>query len=489
MTSHPVLNYASLDSPVICHQQRLISLAELLHTVDYLTDKIPPHHHLLNLYEERYYFLLGFLLALKQQSITLLPSTVTSHTLYQLNEQYADLLLLSDPQSYPVSDESNSDLHPGLNSMDLKKILKGVDFSKASKPPAFFPELEFHKEIAIIFTSGSTGLPQPYIKQWGDLVNTANYLGRQLFAEHPDSSAKNLHALLATVPAQHMYGLDISIILALQNGWIIHSSRPFFPQDISLCLDELTLLAEQQQQSISSTLVTTPLHLKACLKTQISLSGLQQFISATAPLQTDLAQQCESVYSVPVMEVFGCTEVGTMAYRRTTESKIWQVLEDINLSLTNNADNNNDHDVMINTRRAIKQFLFNDIIELIDAQHFILKGRKQDLINLAGKRTSIEYLNHHLQSYSAFSDACYFQIAEKQDIATEQQLAAFVVLKNPEDKPHKIIIKNLRSYLTQRIDPIFLPKKIYFITQLPRNATGKLPRMALLQLMQSLEQQ
>jgi acyl-coenzyme A synthetase/AMP-(fatty) acid ligase len=36
--------------------------------------------------------------------------------------------------------------------------------------------------------------------------------------------------------------------------------------------------------------------------------------------------------------------------------------------------------------------------------------------------------------------------------------------------------------LRTRIDPVFLPRPLYFVPALPRNATGKLPREALVRL-------
>ena len=531
-SAHPVLNYASLASPVVYHQHRAISLGELLQTVNYLCEKIPAHQHLLNLYEDRYYFLLGFLLGLKQQSISLFPSTVTTHVLNQLYANYNDLLILSDLKT----DQEQSGKK--YQSFDLKELLKDTDFrhtvaaetSSGSETSSdketssgketssnkeassekqsdqallsFIPDIALNKRVAIIFTSGSTGQPKPFIKQWNDLLIPARHLTERLFLDQHKieqkaeqktdktseaSPKKVLHALLATVPAQHMYGLEASIIVALQNGFVIHSSKPFFPQDITHCLEDLTQLAHRCGQTIETTVITTPLHLKACIKTGVPLPGVKQFISATAPLQIELAQLCETQYSARVMEIFGCTEVGSMACRRTIETEQWTVLEDITLQAINEHN-----EIQINTARSIKHFPFNDIIELLDEQHFILKGRKEDLINLAGKRTSLAYLNHHLQSYEELTDACFYQDAllkksNKVNAITEYQLVAFVVLKTPAAMNNKHMLIKIRHYLQQRIESVFLPKKIFFVDTLPRNTTGKLPQSELKKLLQQQE--
>jgi len=228
MPTLPIFKYSSLDSPVVFFQGRAISLGEILYTVDYLADKIPAHQHLLNLYEERYYFLLGFLLGLKQQSISLFPSTVTPHVLTHLKDSYNDILVLSE----------QTPLQDNFRTFNLKEHLRDKGFlpykQNTNKDNDLkLPEVELNKNVAIIFTSGSTGQPKPYIKQWNDLLIASEHLTQTLFSEsgNKNQTDKNtLSALLATVPAQHMYGLEASIMVALQNGFLIHSDKAFFLQ-------------------------------------------------------------------------------------------------------------------------------------------------------------------------------------------------------------------------------------------------------------------
>ena len=58
----------------------------------------------------------------------------------------------------------------------------------------------------------------------------------------------------------------------------------------------------------------------------------------------------------------------------------------------------------------------------------------------------------------------------------EQRLTAFVVAPG---KTREEIIQALRP----RIDPVFLPRPLRLVAALPRNATGKLPRGHLIQLL------
>jgi acyl-coenzyme A synthetase/AMP-(fatty) acid ligase len=479
MSKQAIFNYPSLDSAVIYHQGKVICLRELVQTVNQLASIIPKHHYVLNLYDDRYYFLLGFLLALKQQSISLFPSTVTTYTLKYLKEYYHDMVIFSDSSLKTDNNEY----------YNLAEILSTISTSSAKRVDSAIYEIELTQYIAIVFTSGTTGQPKPYTKQWQDLLCITRLLAKKLL---PTAKITTLRAILATVPAQHMYGLEFSIIMALQQGLLIHANKPFFPQDITSDLEQLADYAHQHDQSIATTLITTPLHLKACIKTNIVLPGVKQFISATAPLEFELANLCVTHYDASILEIFGCTEVGSIAWRETIHEKKWTVLDDIYLeAIPHKEIKRNTYkysDVQINTNRSIKHFIFNDIIELLDSKHFILKGRKEDLINLAGKRTSLAYLNYHLQSYPELKDACYFQDESSSTI----RLVAFIVLKITVLKTTKLKISEekkliiaLNNFLKKRMDAIFLPKKIYIIKQLPRNKTGKLPILALKKLLKT----
>ncbi|WP_198262457.1 AMP-binding protein [sulfur-oxidizing endosymbiont of Gigantopelta aegis] len=492
----PVLNYAAMDSPVIYHNNKVVTLRELLLTVKIIADKIPSHQYLLNLYEDRYYFLIGFLVALKKQTICLFPSTVTPFVITHLNQRYDDVIVLSEAQEMPP-------MEGDIQLFELQEIVDEIDYCAENYTALsqLITDIELQQIVAIIFTSGSTGHPQAYIKQWGDLLSSAECLTARLFS-HLETKNNSLQSLLATVPVQHMYGLEVSIIVALQNGLLLHSNKPFFPQDIVQCLEDLSHVAEQAGKYSETTIITTPLHLKACLKTAIKLPAVKQFISATAPLEAEMAALCEEQYQARVMEVFGCTEVGSIASRRTINSEEWQVFDDIVLECIKvsntlkgkQKDKQDDEEIQVKTRRSIKQFIFNDVIKLIDSQHFILRGRKSDLINIAGKRTSLSYLNYHLQSYEHISDGCFFQtevnpklVNESKHIRTEKKLLVFVVpasvsinAVNGIDK--KQLVQDLRNYLKPLIESVFLPKKIIIIERLPRNATGKLPQSELEQL-------
>src|ERR1019366_3714654 len=93
--------------------------------------------------------------------------------------------------------------------------------------PYCVPQIPQEQVAAIVFTSGSTGTPLPYQKSWGRLTRCVRDGASRLGLL--DGRA---HTLIGTVPAQHMYGLESTVLLALQSGNAFAAERPFFPADI-----------------------------------------------------------------------------------------------------------------------------------------------------------------------------------------------------------------------------------------------------------------
>ena len=435
MTTAALLQHPSDLSTVLYQGGNNITVKQLLNQAHYLNQHMPAHQYLLNLHDDRYSFLLGFLLGLLRGSVSLFPPATTPHMMACLQKHYPNTLVLCDDEQA---------MH-GLHYHNIRKDLPET-FEQTEPPPR--PAIELNTVVAILFTSGSTGEPKPYPKHWQDLVSVAQQLRQRFHLQAQE-------AILATVPTQHLYGLETAIMLALQAGVALHSRHPFYPEDIREALNEC---------GRATTLITTPVHLRACLQTRIALPHVQRVISATAPLDPSLADAFEQRYDTPVYEIFGCTEVGAIGTRRTTQSAEWLTLADIRVT------QRNPEEALLQTSRSIGMFEFNDYITVHQADRFTLQGRKQDMINIAGKRASLAHLNHHLLAIGLVQDGCFYLPAAKHP---STRLVAFVVSQTPEHKA--AIVQALKA----AIDPIFLPRQVYFVDQLPRNATGKLPLSAL----------
>jgi acyl-coenzyme A synthetase/AMP-(fatty) acid ligase len=266
--------------------------------------------------------------------------------------------------------------------------------------------------------------------------------------------------LVATVPPQHMYGFESTVLIALLGGVAFDAERPFYPADIARALER----APRPRM-----LVTTPFHLKMLLDSGLSLPAIDLTLCATAPLSPQLAARAEAALAAPLMEIYGCTEAGQVASRRPTAGAEWHTYD--GLTLSGDADQ-----TIVQGGHVPQPTLLADVIEVIDASTFRLLGRSNDLINIAGKRSSLSHLNHHLNMVDGVQDGALWLPPEKDDAAGEVvRLVAFVVAPG-------LTREGILAALRRRVDAAFLPRRIVFLPDLPRDPTGKLPAARLAQL-------
>ena len=311
-------------------------------------------------------------------------------------------------------------------------------------------------QVAVIaFTSGSTGRPRPNPKTFGSLVEIAKKTGAWFGLKGLDTMG-----VVATVPPQHMYGLETSIMLSVQHGWALYAGRPFFPEDICSALG---LWSGQR------VLVTTPFHLRACVEECTLMPPLQLILSATAPLPRSLAKRAEEMFRTRVMEVYGFAEAGTIAVRCTVEEETWHVLDGLILHKGREGH-------IIRAPYLHETVSLPDIISLKNPFEFLLHGRCAEFINIAGHRVALGDLNHKLSEIDGVQDGVVFMPDEVEGKITRP--VAFVVA------PGKTEQEILLAFRT-KVDPIFLPRPLYLVDSLPRNETGKLPRESLLKLVAS----
>jgi acyl-coenzyme A synthetase/AMP-(fatty) acid ligase len=273
-------------------------------------------------------------------------------------------------------------------------------------------------------------------------------------------------ALLGTVPAQHMFGFESTVLLPWQSGNALCAERPFFPADIAAAL-----LALPRPR----VLVTTPIHLRSLLAAEIALPPIDLVVSATAMLPSNLAREVERRCDGPLLEIYGSTETGQIAVRRTAHEDEWRLWPDVRLEII-------EERCWAQGGHLEQVTPLADVLEPRGPERFVLHGRSSDLVNIAGKRSSIAYLNHHLQAIPGIVDGTFFVPADaaKSSIGRVTRLAAMVVAPTLD-------AAQIAHALRERIDPAFLPRPLLLVDALPRNQTGKLPQHELHALAARLE--
>jgi acyl-coenzyme A synthetase/AMP-(fatty) acid ligase len=425
MQALPLLAIDALDARIALYRDTPVSVRAFIAQAELLAESFPQTAYAINLAENRYHFLLGWVACCLRQQVTLLPSSQAAGVLSELRSEYPDHHVVDDACVARCLE------HPPIPADSLSARW----------------QLPADRVVAIAFTSGSTGKPQAHAKTWGSLFHNSRLAaGEVLGGTHL--------SLLATVPPQHMYGLEASLLGALSAGSLLYDRKPFFPADVRNALESMPA---------PRTFVTTPAHLKVLAEAAIALPALHRIVSATAPLPVDLAHRIEHDWRTEVVEIYGCTEAGVIAHRRTTQSEHWLTLSGGTVAHVNGI-------AEYRAPQLAAVALLQDVIESRSPTEFFLRGRMGDMLKVAGKRASLQDLTRHVLSVPGIEDAVVF-VPE-----ADARPAALVVAPGLQ-------VPDILDALRQRMESVFVPRPLVIVARLPRNDVGKMPREALLQLL------
>jgi acyl-coenzyme A synthetase/AMP-(fatty) acid ligase len=317
------------------------------------------------------------------------------------------------------------------------------------------PEVPEDAVVVIGFTSGSTGAPKPFPKTLA-AFRTSNAQNMSAVADLWGTATPSL---VATVPPQHMYGMEMSVIMPLLSDATVHGGKPFFPEDVARAL------AEMPEPRL---LVTTPVHLRALVESGVSLPAIAGYVSATAPLEQALAQATEARFGGELRETFGSTETCIFARRRTALETAWTPLPGVWVQPQPDG-------TLVHARHLPQPVPLADLMEVEADGRFHLRGRQADLLEIAGKRASLGDLTRRLLAVPGVRDGAVMQL-EPDDMGV-RRIAALVVAAGMTEA-------QLLDALRGAMDPVFLPRRIRFVGSLPRGETGKLPRQDALRLLE-----
>src|SRR6185503_4660881 len=223
------------------HRGAPVSVHDFEAAVQALSGRLQRKPYVVNLCEDRYAFTVGFAASLIAGQTTLLP-----------------------PSRAPEAVRDSCEGHDAYTLTDKEALGGGKEKTKPfSIDPAHV--------AAVVFTSGSTGRPVAHEKTWGSLVAGARALAARIQAAG---------TIVGTVPPQHMFGLEATVMLPWQNGLAMHSGRPLLPADLGGVLAEA---------AAPRWLMSSPLHLRACVAARQPLLGLAGVLSSTMPLDPQLA--------------------------------------------------------------------------------------------------------------------------------------------------------------------------------------------------------
>jgi len=310
--------------------------------------------------------------------------------------------------------------------------------------PAEHTALMFH-------TSGSTGEPKPVPHSWGHLVGDAHAI-----ADSVGLSADDDLTTVLTVPLDHMFGFSYGFMLTNLLGFRRPTERVVAPKSL------LTALEAAETPVV---LITTPTHLRLYSESIIEeFPNVARIFCATSPIPDGLGEAVLSKFGVPITDIYGCTEAGTLAYRVMDEpNSPWTCLKGVALR-------QDGEDFVFETDYFDEPVVISDRLEISGPDTFRYLGRSSDLIKIGGKRQSLDGMARMVEAMPQVKEAKFFLPPDEPNA----RLVLLVVFEGPED------FDAVRATLKAKVDPVFRPRHMFAVDALPRNANGKLPISSLM---------
>ncbi|MDD5322874.1 MAG: AMP-binding protein [Methylococcales bacterium] len=313
--------------------------------------------------------------------------------------------------------------------------------------------LDLAETKLVMFTSGSTGQPKPVDKHLIQFQLEIETLEKQWGKQLAHAEA------LATVSHQHIYGLLFRVLWPLSAGRCFHSDCYFNPET----------LVKGVHQDAAAYWVASPAHLKRldCGSPWHGITNLRAVFSSGGALQYEVAQQILAWSGQSVIEIYGSTESGGIAWRQ--QDSAWTLFT--GMSLTQTDDCWQLHSPYLFGQAGLR---LDDQISLQDDGRFTLHGRLDRIVKIEEKRLSLTELEQHLMAMLWVAEAFTLVLTKHRDVVGAVIVLTEEGIRSLKTKGRKPLIKQLRKALYQNFDAVVLPRKWLFLERMLLTAEGKI---------------
>lgn len=409
------------DNSLVCVAPR-VTRAEFRERADRLAGQLAgASHPVLLACNSTLNFALGFCAALRAGREILLPPNLQPETLTDATFSNAEIL----------DDAYVSRLHP-----------------QARLPAAAFD----HEHAVTLFTSGSTGTPKRVQKTLRQLSAEIEVLERTF-----GGMLGNAH-IVATVPHIHIYGALFRVL------WPLAAHRAFHDE---------TLSTGHAEKLDDVALVSSPAFLRRISDDTFSDSTPRAIFSSGGRLPEEEAARIPLVAGCPLIEVYGSTESGGIAWRKwTRESRSsgeWTPFDGVRLRTESEEGrlhvcSSATGDIWLDS---------GDAVEVSDGGQFMLHGRADGVIKLEDKRVSLTAISDWLETHEWIAEARVVELRGRR-----AELGAVLRLTTSgkhafSEQPRRTLTQQLRLHVQQKFEAIVAPRKWRFVDELPVNAMAK----------------
>lgn len=340
-------------------------------------------------------------------------------------------------------DETNQILKEKLDELNIKEFLH------SEKINTIFDEKDFSM---MFFTSGSTGNPVGALKTKKHLEEEVEVLTK-LFEK------REIKKVILTVPFIHIYGMLFGLLYPLLNDIDIVLKEHFLPNDLLNLIDENSLV------------VTTPLYIKALNKiSQEKDLSKATFVSSTGPLDSQNAKEFSEKFNIDVMQIFGSTETGGIAYKLNDEI-LWTPMPKVEIQ-TNEQNELKVLSPFVSTTIYENSFKdINGIMQTFDYiekenEKFKLVGRSSQILKIAGKRYSTIQIENILEEEDEINKALVFVSSDNDSLRGE-------VLDITLESSKEFTAREIKKILQSKLSNLKFSLSLKHVDKIPTSSVGK----------------
>lgn len=396
---------------------------------------------------------------------------------YLVNDSGASFMIMH-PAILRTIKHSKESLQELLN---IKIIVLNHEFQRTISEISVEVVEDFIDENAVstlLYTSGTTGKPKAAMLTHKNLVKNAEQ-SRIAFGGTVNDN------YLCVLPMFHVFGFTVCVLNPLWSGATVTILEKFHPKEViySFLNDEVTVFAGVPTMYV--------LLLEAC-KNTVTFPKLRLAISGGAALPVEVLRQAKDILKLPVVEGYGLTEASPVVSFNPLDGiqkagSIGLPLSGVECKIVGDSDMELPagdvgelitlgDNVMLGyfkkekeTEEALKNGWLHtgDLAKKDEDGYIYIVDRKKDLIIAGGLNVYPREVEEVIYQYSKVKEAAVVGIADK---LRGESVKAFIVLKDNEE----CTTKELLGYLKEHLAGYKIPRKIEFVSELPKNSSGKI---------------
>ncbi len=338
----------------------------------------------------------------------------------------------------------------------------------------------------VLHTSGTTARPKIVPLSQRNICASAENI-RQTLALTAHDKCMNI------MPLFHIHGLIATILATFSAGASVFCTSGFDALKFYTWLQE----SDPSWYSAVPTMHQAILGRAKTNRDKITGHSLRLIRSSSASLPAQVMQELEEIFSVPVLEAYAMTEAahqmtcnplppkerkpGTVGIAAGPEVAVMNNEGDLlaagitgevvikGINVTAGYENN----PQANAQSFTNGWFRTGDQGVMDGEGYLsITGRLKEIINRGGEKISPKEVDDVLMDHPAVSQVVTFSMPDKK---LGEEIAAAVVLREGSNATDQ----DIRAFASERLAKFKVPRKIVFLDEIPKGATGKLQRIGL----------